>query len=61
MNPMVSSFSGYLHVRLSYLCYDGTPRGESLLPEKRMRQNALNGLPLRAYQGKTTCESMVGL
>jgi NAD(P)-dependent dehydrogenase (short-subunit alcohol dehydrogenase family) len=29
--------------------------GESLLPDKRMRQNDLNVLPLRAYRGKTTC------
>src|SRR5262249_62324200 len=46
---------------LAYLCYDGTPSGESLLPDKRLRQNALNVLPLRAYQGKTPCQSMVRL
>ena len=32
-----------------------------MLPDKRMRQNDLNVLPLQDYQGKTTCESLVRL
>jgi len=49
MNPIASSFSGHFYARLSSLCYAGTQRGESLLPDKRLGQNNLNMLPLRAY------------